>query len=114
MDWFHLRDVKVRWTLMEPGSFNRTATGLMTFWIVKGPTYLGDIFLDSTQRGRSQVGPDPGSATAADEGLDRWAGNLLLLGGEQRRLIAIGTLKRRQARGRADEGVVGIFYPQQL
>lgn len=40
---------------MEHGSFKRTATGLTTLWIVKGPMNLGAIFLDSTRRGKSRV-----------------------------------------------------------
>ena len=41
------------------------------------------------------TGLEPGSAAAVDEGLDRRARNFLLLGGEQRWLIAVCTLERR-------------------
>ncbi len=45
---------KVGWTLMDWG-FSLTAAGLTLFSISKGPMSLGASFLDSTQRGRSQV-----------------------------------------------------------
>lgn len=44
--------------------------------------------------------------------MDRRAGNLLLMGWEQWWLIAVYTLKWREAGGRAEKGVVGIFNPQ--
>lgn len=40
---------------MVLGSCSVTAIRLMTLWMVKGPVNLGVNFLDSTQRGRSQV-----------------------------------------------------------
>jgi len=35
------------------GSYSLTATGLMTFWMAKGPMNVGVSMLDSTRRGRS-------------------------------------------------------------
>ena len=55
---------------------------------------------------------EPCSAAAADEGLDKRAGNLLLMGWEQWWLIAVYTLKWREAGGRAEKGIVSIFNSQ--
>ena len=42
-------------TRIDRGSLSRTATGLMTFSMAKGPTNLGASLLDSKCRGRSRV-----------------------------------------------------------
>jgi len=52
--------------------------------------------------------------TTADEGLNRGAGCFFFKGRKQRWLEPVRTLKGGETRGRAGQGVVGVFNPYEL